>query len=75
MLLQYHPFFYVSRHFFCCGGNKVYVYSTETGDLLRELKEHSSKVTGFSVNSKNEFQVRTFCVCLLYIFLHVTVYM
>ncbi|KXJ11658.1 WD repeat-containing protein 75 [Exaiptasia diaphana] len=46
-----------SRYFFCCGGSNVYVFSSETGSLVRELKEHSGEVTGFCVNSKNEFQL------------------
>ncbi|XP_031551776.1 WD repeat-containing protein 75-like [Actinia tenebrosa] len=50
-----------SRHFFYCGGNKIYVYSTETGQLVRELKEHAQDITGFSVNSKNDLQLVSCC--------------
>ena len=35
------------------------MYSTLTGDLLRELQGHEGKVTDFKINPKNLLQVRT----------------
>lgn len=35
------------------------MYSTLTGDLLRELQGHEGKVTDFKINPKNHLQVRT----------------
>lgn len=50
---------YVHRILFCSCGRKIRVYSTLTGDLLRELQGHEGKVTDFKINPKNHLQVRT----------------
>ena len=48
----------VHRILFCSCGRKIRVYSTLTGDLLRELQGHEGKVTDFKINPKNHLQVR-----------------
>jgi len=46
-----------SKVLFCCCGRRIRVYSTSTGDLLRELKGHEGKVTGIKVNPRNHLQL------------------
>lgn len=46
-----------SKVLFCCCGRRIRVYSTATGDLIRELEGHESAVTDFKVNPKNQLQL------------------
>ncbi|XP_066029403.1 WD repeat-containing protein 75 [Pocillopora verrucosa] len=46
-----------SKILFCSCGRKIRVYSTLTGDLLRELQGHEGKVTDFKINPKNHLQL------------------
>ncbi|KAJ7375350.1 NET1-associated nuclear protein 1 [Desmophyllum pertusum] len=46
-----------SKILFCCCGRRIRVYSTSTGDLLRELKGHEGKVTDIKVNPRNHLQL------------------
>ena len=47
----------ICRILFCCCDRRIRVYSTTTGDLLRELRGHVGKVADFKINPKNHLQV------------------
>ncbi|CAH3175366.1 unnamed protein product [Porites evermanni] len=46
-----------SKILFCCCGRRIRVYSTTTGDLVRELRGHVGKVADFKINPKNHLQL------------------
>eukprot|EP01116_Phalansterium_solitarium_P023920 TRINITY_DN8595_c0_g1_i1.p1 TRINITY_DN8595_c0_g1~~TRINITY_DN8595_c0_g1_i1.p1 ORF type:complete len:1176 (+),score=463.09 TRINITY_DN8595_c0_g1_i1:143-3670(+) len=46
-----------SKHFFCCTSSTVNVFSTATGEQVRQLTGHASAVTSIFVNPINADQV------------------
>ena len=45
------------RYLFCCSGSAVKVYSTVSGECVRELRGHNDSVTGLAINPNNKLQV------------------
>ena len=46
-----------SRCVFCCSNSVVKVYSTASGECVRELNGHKAAVTGLAINPNNSLQV------------------
>lgn len=46
-----------SKILFCCCGRRIRIYSTATGDFLRELRGHESDVTDMKINPTNHLQL------------------
>ena len=55
----------ICRCLFCCSGSVVKVYSTVSGECMRELKGHKDIVTGVVINPNNKLQVHVFANCVI----------
>ncbi|XP_013389673.1 WD repeat-containing protein 75-like [Lingula anatina] len=57
-LVEFRPLFSQdAKCLFCCAGHTIKVYSTVSGECMRELRGHTDTVTGVKQHPKNRLQI------------------